>query len=57
MRKLNESREIQKDRKWTASCYQTLCDTFSFLLFPKLVPYAPIDDVLKARRIILDKLF
>ena len=57
MKQLTELRKIFKDRSWIVSCYALFCDTFCDTLFRKLVPYVSIDQVLKARKTILNKLF
>ena len=57
MKQLTELRKIFKDRLWIVSCYTLFCDTFCYTLFRKLVPYVSIDQVLKARKTILKKLF
>ena len=56
MKKLTVSRKIFKDTLWIASCYTLFCDTFYYTLFRKVVPYVSIDQVLKARKTILNKL-
>ena len=57
MKKLTELKKTFKDTLWIASCYTLFCDTFYYTWLRKVVPYFSIDQVLKARKIILNKLF
>ena len=57
MKKLNESRQIFRNRSWIFSSFSSFCHLFYCRLFRKLLPYVSMDNIIKVRKIIEQKLY
>ena len=57
VKKLNESRQMFRNRSWIFSSFSSFCDIFYCRLFRTLLPYVPIDGIIKVRKIIEQKLY
>ena len=57
VKKLNESRQIFRNRSWIFSFFSNFCDIFYCRLFRKILPYVSMDGITKVRKIIEQKLY
>ena len=56
-KKLKESKRIFQDKSDVVSTYSNFCREFYLALFRRLTPFVKVDNILRVRKIIWNKLF